>query len=182
MTLTTGALPVVVAWLTKLVLDGVVGSAPLIILVWLGLGLAVAGVLARVTPQLIQFLRSELERQVALLATDRLFVALEGFVGLARFEDPHFLDRLRLAQQASMRTVQQAVDGMLGVGRAVITVGGFAASLWVISPVMTAVVLASGAPGLLARRSRFLGAKRTCSGKSSPPSAASSSMRSCCPA
>jgi ATP-binding cassette subfamily B protein len=150
LTLAAGALPVVGAWLTKLVLDALVGGATQGTLIALGAGLAAAGVAAGTTPQVAQYLRAELDRRVGLLAQDRLFTAVEGFVGLGRFENPQLLDRLRLAQQAGGLTPNQAVDGVLGIGRAAITITGFCASLFLLSPAMTVLVLASGVPTLVA--------------------------------
>jgi ATP-binding cassette, subfamily B, bacterial len=144
-----GAVGVVTAWLTKVVLDGLVGGAAVSTLVWLGGGVAVAGIAAGVVPQLTQYVRGQLERETTALAQDRLFAAVERFVGLGRFEDPAFLDRLRLARQAARSTVQRAVDGLVGVLRSLVTVVGFVGSLAVISPLMTGVVLASGVPVLV---------------------------------
>ncbi|MEQ4301018.1 ABC transporter ATP-binding protein [Plantactinospora sp. B6F1] len=161
-TLVGGALPVATAWLTKLVLDNLIGGAALATLVALGSGLAAAGVLVSVLPQVGQYLRAELDRAAGMLAHDRLFRAVNGFVGLGRFEDPPFLDRLRLAQQAGGTSPNQAVDGLLGMARAAITITGFLASLFLLSPVMTTLVLLAGIPALIGelalaqRRARML--------------------------
>ncbi|MFJ6195512.1 ABC transporter ATP-binding protein [Micromonospora sp. NPDC092111] len=162
LTLLGGTLPVLAAWLTKLVLDGLVGDAALTGLALLAGGLALTGLLAGVTPQLTDFLRAELNRSIGLRAHDRLFRAVAGFVGLRRFEDPAFLDRLRLAQQAGGTSPMQAVDGALGVTRAAVTIAGFLGSLFVLSPAMTGLVLVSAAPTVIAelllarRRARML--------------------------
>ncbi|WP_338930608.1 ABC transporter ATP-binding protein [Streptomyces netropsis] len=149
LTLGTGTLPVATAWLTKLMLDGLSGDAPLGRLVGLGAGLAAASVALGVLPQAAQYLRAELGRRVGLLAEDRLFTAVEGFAGLGRFEDPRFLDRLRLAQSAGGGTPGQAVDGAIGIARAAITIVGFLGSLFLLSPLMTVLVLAASVPTLL---------------------------------
>ncbi|MEU6370053.1 ABC transporter ATP-binding protein [Streptomyces sp. NPDC046931] len=148
--LTGGALPVGAAWLTKRLVDGLVRGAPAGELAYLGCCLAAAGVVAGVLPQLTTYLRAELERAVGLRSQDRLFEAVAGFVGLGRFENPEFLDRLRLAQQAGRMSPNQAVDGLLGIARSAVTVTGFLGTLVVVSPVMAALVLFSGVPVLLA--------------------------------
>jgi ATP-binding cassette subfamily B protein len=148
--LTMGTLPVVIAWLTKLVLDQLVGDASLGTLTGLGAGLAVTGLVAGVAPQVTQYLRAEIDREVGLVAQNRLFTAADGFIGLGRFEDPSFLDRLRLAQQAGGTTPTLAVDGMLGIARSALTITGFLGSLLLLSPLMTVLVLASGVPALIA--------------------------------
>ncbi|RAO57192.1 Bile pigment transporter [Micromonospora saelicesensis] len=143
-----GALPVLIAWLTKGILDGIVGDAAPKTLTQIGLALAVAGMVAGSTPHLTRYLRAELDRSVGLLAQERLFTAVDRFVGLDRFEDPHFLDRLRLAQQTGGTTPSQVVDGVLGTARTAITVTGFLGSLYLFSPMLAVLVLASAVPML----------------------------------
>ncbi|MEE4599188.1 ABC transporter ATP-binding protein [Streptomyces sp. DSM 41524] len=151
MTLTTGALPVATAWLTKLTLDRLMDSgSSTSTLVGLAAGLAAVGVAAGVMSQASQYLRAEMDRAVGLLAQNRLFTAVNSFVGLGRFESPHFLDRLRLARQSSGMVPNQVVVGALGLGQAAVTISGFLGSLYVLSPIMTALVLAAGIPALVA--------------------------------
>ncbi|MEV4759315.1 ABC transporter ATP-binding protein [Micromonospora sp. NPDC049559] len=153
LTAVAGALPIGAAWLTKLVVDRLVAGAPPGTLAALAAGLALVGVLAAVVPQVTRYLRAELDRRVGLLAQDRLFAAVERFVGLGRFENPHFLDRLRLAQQAGevAPSSNQALDGLLGLARSGFTVAGFLGSLLLLSPPMTLLVVAAGVPTLLAQ-------------------------------
>ncbi|MFJ6185080.1 ABC transporter ATP-binding protein [Streptomyces sp. NPDC092295] len=148
--LVTGSLPVVTAWLTKLVLDDLVAGATAGRLIALGAGLALVTAVVGTVPHGAQYLRTEMDRRAGLLAQDRLFTAVGGYVGLARFEAPRFLDRLRLAEQAGRSTPSQTVDSMLGSVRAGITVAGFLGSLLLVSPVMTALVLLAGVPMLIA--------------------------------
>lgn len=150
LTLAAGGLPVATAWLTKELLDGLVGDAATETLIAVGAGLAGMGVMAAVVPQLTQYLRSEMDREAGLLAQDRLFRAVDGLAGLGRFEDPRFLDHLRIAQQAGRTSPNQTVDGLLGVARSVITLSGFTASLLLLSPLMAVLVLLSGMPTLAA--------------------------------
>lgn len=164
LTLVTGALPVAVAWITKLIIDQLVTRGESRQLVVLALGLALTGVVAAAMPHVAQYLRLEIDRTVGLLAQDRLFNAVDGFVGLGRFEDPHFLDRLRLAQQPGgiPPHSSQALDGVLGIGRVAFTITGFLGSLFLLSPIMAAVVLLAGIPTVAAqlalsrRRARML--------------------------
>ncbi|WP_239133853.1 ABC transporter ATP-binding protein [Rugosimonospora africana] len=162
LTLGVGVLPVVSAWLTRLLIDGLVTREALNVLLTLAAGLAAAGLVTAVTPQISQYLRAELDRRVGLLAADRLFSAVCGLIGLRRFEDPHFLDRLRLAQQSGETAPSQTVDGVLGVARASVTISGFMGSMFLLNPAMTILVLVSGLPTLIAqialsrRRARML--------------------------
>ncbi|MBL1093451.1 MULTISPECIES: ABC transporter ATP-binding protein [Streptomyces] len=150
LTLAYGALPVAGAWLTKTLLDGLLAGADFAHLVELGAGLAGVGVVAALTPHLTQYLRAEMGREVGLLAQDRLFASVERFTGLGRFEDPHFLDRMRLAQQVGGTSPNQVVESTLGIVCTSITIAGFLGSLLVLSPLMTALVLLAGLPTLLA--------------------------------
>jgi ATP-binding cassette subfamily B protein len=145
-----GTVPVLAAWLTRLVIDDLVAGAGLARLLWLTGALVLAGVAGAAVPQTAQYLRGELDRRCGLLAQDQLLTAVDGFVGLGRFEDPRFLDRLRLAQQNGELTCGDLVDGGLGIMRAALTVVGFAASLVVLSPVLAAVVLLGGVPTVVA--------------------------------
>ncbi|KAB2340346.1 ABC transporter ATP-binding protein [Actinomadura rudentiformis] len=144
-----GAGPVAVAWLTKLIIDGLVQGQRTGTLVGYTFGLGLAGLSAAVIPHLTRYLRAELDRQVGLVAQDRLLTAVNGFTGLARFEDPAFLDRLRLAQQSAATSPNQTVEGLLALVQAVITIVGFLGAMLVISPWITCLVMFSGIPMLV---------------------------------
>ena len=146
--LTAAVIPVIVVWLTKLVVDGLTHQAPLSSLLALATGLAGAGTAAAVLPHLEQYLRADIDRRTGLSAEDELYRAVERFTGLANFEDPSFLDRLRMAMQAASTAGHVAGHGF-GLLRGAVTAAGLIGSLAVISPVMTAVLLLGGIPMLL---------------------------------
>lgn len=151
LTLLQAGVPVVVAWLTKYALDAIVDPAlGVVVLVGVGVGLAVAGLLNSVVPHLSGYLQSELERRVALLANDRLFRAAERLVGLRRFEDPAFLDRLNLAKQSGGSTPTRVVTGAFSIASSVVTVTGFIGSLLVVSPPLAGALLAGAVPAVFA--------------------------------
>ncbi|WP_367997472.1 ABC transporter ATP-binding protein [Streptomyces sp. GMY02] len=159
--LVTGVLPVGAAWLTKTLVDGLIAGEPSGHTA-AAAGLALLGAVAATAPHLNQCLRAALEREVGLLTQDRLFRAVERFTGLAPFEDPRFLDRLRLAHQVGGTAPCRAVDGAIGGLQAGITVLGFLGSLFLLGPLMAALVLTAGLPTLAAeialsrRRARML--------------------------
>ncbi|WP_413105763.1 ABC transporter ATP-binding protein [Streptomyces sp. Inha503] len=161
LSLLVSALPVVTAWLMKLVLDDLASGAPSTLL-WPGTAMACIGVTAVVASQAMRYARAELDRRVGLEMQDRLFAAVDGFVGLGKFENPHFLDRLRLAQQAGHETATHVAESILGVVRAGATIGGFLGSLFLVSPVMAGILLVAGVPvlwsevALARRRARML--------------------------
>jgi ATP-binding cassette subfamily B protein len=158
MSLAGAGVPVAAAWLTKDVIDHLVGEPGGVPLLWLGAGLAVLGLVAAVAPRINAYLHTELDRAIRLTAQDRLFQAVGRFTGLARFEDPQFADRIRLARQTGGASPAGAVDGGFGLLRGALTITGFVGSLAAINAVLTVAVLLTGIPVvaaqlLLARRS-----------------------------
>ncbi|MFC4059965.1 ABC transporter ATP-binding protein [Planomonospora corallina] len=146
--LASSSAPVAVAWLTKLVLDRItVVDSDLFAIAGC---LAALGLVMGTLPDAVRYLHGELDRATGLLARDRLFSAVNRLPGLARFEDPAFLDRLRLAGQSGGITPSQVVQGGLALGGGALTIGGFLGSLTVINPVMAAMVLLSAIPALAA--------------------------------
>ncbi|MEU3553552.1 ABC transporter ATP-binding protein [Streptomyces fragilis] len=162
LSLVGGALPVLVGWLTKLVIDRLSERATESGLLALGLALAVAGILQAVLPHAVGYLQAEIGRDIGVLAQGRLFASLSRFTGLQRFEDPVFHDRLRLAKQSGRTAPFDVVSGTLGCLRACVTTGGFLGSLLALAPLMAAAVLISSVPVLVAelvlsrRRARLL--------------------------
>ncbi|MCP9951334.1 ABC transporter ATP-binding protein [Actinomadura madurae] len=149
--LVAALVPVWVAWLTKLALDAITGPpASGSALAWMGGGLLVAGLAVAVLPQMSFYIRQELERRIGLTAQDRLFAAVERLPGLARFENPAFLDRLAMAQGAGGRAPAMLVFGVLTVCRGAITIVAFLGSLLLISRWLTLAVTLAAVPALVA--------------------------------
>ncbi|MGW2157005.1 ABC transporter ATP-binding protein [Nonomuraea sp. NPDC001699] len=146
-TLVGAGAPVVLAWLTKAVLDGI-ARGEVSALPGQAVGIAVITTLAAAAAQAGQYLRAEVDRRVSLRAKDELFTAICGFTGLAPFESPAFLDRLRMAQQSASNP-GRLIDTGLSAVRSAITVAGFVGSLLVISPLFTGLVLLSALPAFL---------------------------------
>jgi ATP-binding cassette, subfamily B, bacterial len=142
------ATPVVAAWFLKSVLDRMPHTGA--DMARMAVGLAITGVVAAVIPHAAAFLDADLARRVGLFAKDRLYRAVERFVGLGRFEDPGFLDRLRMAEEAARTTPNRIVDGTLTTARNLLTAVGFVGSLAVLSPLMTGIVVAAAVPALVA--------------------------------
>ncbi|GAA0900332.1 hypothetical protein GCM10009557_76440 [Virgisporangium ochraceum] len=141
--------PVVATWLTKLVIDGLVGGAgPL---GWYAVGLGAVGLVAAVTPHAVRYVRAELGRRVGVRSRDELMSAVGRFVGLGRFEEPAFVDRLRLAQRAGVSSPNGVLDGAVGVLGACLALVGFLGSLLVLSPLMAGIVVVAAAPAFAAQ-------------------------------
>lgn len=150
LTFASGALPVMVAWVTKTLIDSLASGAMPSSLVTQAAAFAGLGLAAVVIAQLDRYLRAEAGRKTGLLAQERLFTAVDGWAGLARFENPRFLDRLRLAERSGASAPMQVIDGVLTVVQSTVTASGFLLSLLTISPVMAALVLIAAVPILIA--------------------------------
>ncbi|MCP2322044.1 ATP-binding cassette subfamily B protein [Hamadaea flava] len=145
-TVAEAVVPVLLAWLTKLLLDRLAGTGPITAYV---VGLAALGVIAASLPRISLFLSNEASRRLSAVATERLFAATGRLVGLRRFEDPAYLDRLRVARRGC-DNAGQLLDGVLGLGRGVLLLAGFIGSLLVLSPAMTVVLVCAAVPMLVA--------------------------------
>ncbi|GIH25215.1 multidrug ABC transporter permease [Acrocarpospora phusangensis] len=150
-TVLAAAVPLAVAWLTKAVLDVIErGGATVGGVVALAVALGLCGVCAALLPPGVRYVQDEMRRRVGFAAVDGLFRATERYVGLARFEEPVFLDRLRIALGHGGATPGLLVAAVLGIARTGLVGVGFLASLVVISPGMSVLVVGSAVPVLLA--------------------------------
>ncbi|MGO4759594.1 hypothetical protein AB4212_65080, partial [Streptomyces sp. 2MCAF27] len=143
-----GLLPTGTAWITKFVVDDLTSRHTAGALRW-SAALAGVGLATGLLPYLTRFLRSELDRKLDRLMQDRLYTALNGLQGLARFEDPKFRNDLTMASQASGGAMGSATAGLFDIGRSMITVVSLLATLAALSPVMAALVAAAAVPALL---------------------------------
>jgi ATP-binding cassette subfamily B protein len=150
LTVVAAALPVAAAWLTKLVLDRLVGSSGYTDVIFLAVMLAGVGVLTVVVPQAKRYVEAELSRSVAFRASDDLFAAVNKLVGLSRFEDPRFRDRLQLAEQSGRTAPTQLLGTALSIGQGAITMSGFVGTLVAIGPWMAVAVAVAAVPTLRA--------------------------------
>ncbi|NIK61076.1 ATP-binding cassette domain-containing protein [Kribbella shirazensis] len=142
-------LPVAVTWLTKLVIDSVTGGTAIDVLLPIAIALAVLGALTATLPQITQYLSAEAQRRISRAAKDRLYQAVNRFPGLGRFEDPQFLNQLRLAEAADSAPAQLTIATVQLV-KNVITALGLFGSLYVITPFIAGIVLVAALPTLLA--------------------------------
>ncbi|MCA2213522.1 ABC transporter ATP-binding protein [Jidongwangia harbinensis] len=142
-----GVAPVVTAWLTREVLDGLVDGVPGRQLAWLAVALAASGVALVVLPQLGRYAEAELGRRVRVVAADRLYTAIhQRLRGLARLEDPSFHNRIRLAQQAASTGPADMVNGAIGIATNVVTLCGFLVTLWLMNRWLVLAVVVSAIP------------------------------------
>ncbi|MGY3515352.1 ABC transporter ATP-binding protein [Micromonospora sp. PTRAS2] len=148
-TVAGAVLPIVTAWLLKAVLDAVGSGVDRATVLVSGAGLAVAGLGTALLPRLGDYLTAEIGRNIAIVADDELYRSVGRQVGLARLEDPTFLDGLRLAQEGAAMPLQ-LVEAAFGLVRGALLIVGFIGSLTLLSPALTGLVLLAAAPVLLA--------------------------------
>ncbi|WP_309144325.1 ABC transporter ATP-binding protein [Streptomyces sp. BR123] len=109
-------------------------------------------------PHFRTYFQEELDRAVAAEAYDEIYRKINLFVTLARFEDPKFLDRLRLAQHAGMSAPSAVVSAGVGIVAGLVTSVGFITTLSVMSPVLVVALVLSMVPTVLIEFS--LGSRR----------------------
>ncbi|MEU4392780.1 ABC transporter ATP-binding protein [Kribbella sp. NPDC023855] len=141
--------PVSVAWLTKLLVDEIASGASGTQWVMPAVGLATVSALAVGLTHLVNYWDTELDRRVLYVTTDRLYSAINGFGGLARFENPGMLDRLRLAEEGAVGSVAAAVQVSFSLARSLLTLGSLMLALASISRLMAGLVIAAAVPALL---------------------------------
>ena len=140
--------PVAAAWVTKLIIDRLAaalageGAGEL---AWLAGALAALGVVAVVAAHTGTYVSAEVSRRLSVTLTDELFTAAARLPGIRPFEDPRFLDRLRMAREGTT-TAGGTITGAFATGRSALLVAGFVGTLLAISPLLTAVLLASAVP------------------------------------
>ncbi|MFF8960161.1 ABC transporter ATP-binding protein [Streptomyces sp. NPDC014894] len=146
-----GLLPAGIALLTKWLLDriqhgeGAPGPEPLLLVAGLGLLTTSYALL----PPLSEYARSRLQRGIVLVVQDRLYGTVNRFTGMARFESPTFLDRLRLAQEAAYSAPERITTSLFAIVQQFLTAAGLIAVLFAVSPLMTVVTAAAALPVLL---------------------------------
>ncbi|MFD6099497.1 ABC transporter ATP-binding protein [Nocardiopsis flavescens] len=156
LTVVGGLLPAGVALVTKWLLDvlaaggaapGVPGplvEAPLLLVVFLGVFTLVTSLSDHVS----LYLSSRIRRGVSLLVQQRLYGAVDRIPGLRLFEEPAFLDRLRMAQTSAATAPEEILGSLFASVRGVLTITGLLGILLGISPALTGVTVAAALPML----------------------------------
>ncbi|MFG2039139.1 ABC transporter ATP-binding protein [Dactylosporangium sp. NPDC048998] len=145
-----GALaPVAAARLLKAVLDTIVAAAHRpAVLVGLALGLAGATAVTAFLPPLNTYAAGELRRRAAWRAADKLFTAVNRLEGLAHFEDPAFLNRLQIAQDAARAAPGNVVAMSVDTLRGALAAAGFLAATAALDLRLALLVSVAAVPAL----------------------------------
>ncbi|MGW6915143.1 ABC transporter ATP-binding protein [Kitasatospora sp. NPDC054939] len=146
-----GLLPTALAWQLKLLMDGLAAGRGTAELAPVLGALAAAGVLQAVLPHVQAYLEDQITRAVSAHVQDELFGAVNRIPGLGPFEDPVFLDRLRLAEQAGATVPGQVLGALFGAARTVVTVAGLLGVLLAIGPLLALAAALAAVPGVVGR-------------------------------
>jgi ATP-binding cassette subfamily B protein len=100
-------------------------------------------------PTVATYSGNTLTRGTRLRMQGALFRAVNLIPGIRAFEDPVVLDRIRLAQDSGETAPSQALQSMMGIVQAGVTLIGFMVSLVVVAPVLAALIVIGGLPELV---------------------------------
>lgn len=143
--LVAGLLPAGTALLVSELFDALTapagGGAPSGVPVHVCVLLIVASLGLALAPAFGEFTRARSSRAVRLRVQEELFDAVNRLPGLRRFEDPHFQDELRLAQQAGGIAPDLLVGSAFSSLQALLTVTGFLGTLFVVNPALGLLTL-----------------------------------------
>ncbi|MFI0807791.1 ABC transporter ATP-binding protein [Streptomyces echinatus] len=153
LTVISGVAPALTAWLTKLVVDAltVQGVEAHRRALWYALGLLLAGLVTAAVPYCTTYSQARLRRSLVLYSQDQLFSSVNRFQGLARFEDPRFLDHLRLAQQSGSTAPSQVINSSFRILQSCVSAAGFVAALLTVSPIVSTLPVLAAIPSLFAQ-------------------------------
>jgi ATP-binding cassette subfamily B protein len=145
-----GASPVLIAWLTRGVLNHVAAGPSFGALLPVAAGLAAAILVTALVPHFTGYLQADVSRRAQLAMQDSLFQAVNREPGIDLFETPEFHDRLYLAQQAGERAPADLLRGLTATAQAGISVGGFLLTLLSLDARLAVLALIAACPNLWA--------------------------------
>jgi len=151
-TVLSGICPVIVALLTRAIIDTLAGGgrhAPRTELELVVLAMVAAGLAGTVLPQVLSLVEVRIEQALTLLIQGRLFGFINQSPGIRQFEDPAYQDRLQLAQQAGPQAPSQLLQLGFTMLQSGITLVGFLAALLVLGWQLCAIVAASAVPSVI---------------------------------
>jgi ATP-binding cassette, subfamily B, bacterial len=155
LTVIISVIPIIAAWLTKLVFDALSQNllpGPKIGLSTLAI-ILLAQFLLTTVREVIQpayiFLNQELARRLRLAVDTKMYTKIASFLGIRQFEDPKFYDKIRLAQQGGIFATGQVVDVLSQFVQSSVTLLGFAGLLFFVNPVLGALLALSVLPTLV---------------------------------
>jgi ATP-binding cassette, subfamily B, bacterial len=146
-----GIVPVFSAWVTKVLLDELAGRSPAshTVVVAAVAGLVSAGLVLKSAAAASAYLHGVLQRNLRVTVQTRLFARVNAFPGLAPFEDPDTIDRIRLAEAAGDSAPDDVINAGMGLLQLAVSTFGFVGTLLVLSPWLVPVVVVAAVPTAL---------------------------------
>jgi len=151
-----GLLPLATAWIAKILFDllgqslsGEGEPVALASVAWVVALQAAILLIGQALTPLAAYFQAEMARGVSLRVQEMVYRKVNGFYGLAYFEDPRFHDILRLAQQGAEQRPLEALNVLTTLLRSLATLLGFTGALLALSPVLVLVVAVAAVPQLL---------------------------------
>lgn len=96
--------------------------------------LATAGVGGTAIQGVAFYLRGRMNRSIRVAVRSELFLTINSWPGIERFEDPESLNKIRLAEQAGDSAPQDLVTAIIQLGQAAVTMVGFLITLLILLP------------------------------------------------
>lgn len=150
----SGGLPVLTAWLSRLLLNELTrgSGADVATAVWLTIAGIVAGVGTRVASNLSGYAAAVVNSRISIAADEELYAAVNRSPGMRHLENPAYYDRLQLADRAAQSAPQTVNEFAVGTVQNVVQIAGFLGALFVLWPPMALVLLVAAVPELLVQR------------------------------
>ena len=149
----SGVAPVAAAWLTKDLVDQLAAGRGDALaqgaVIATGGGLIVVLVAGRLGPVVDGWLGAELERRMRLTIQGDLSSKINGFRGLAVFEDPQFHTEIQMAQEGGRVAPAQLRRLAPDLLRQTLMLGGFVVAPAGVEPLFALLIAVAAAPGLL---------------------------------
>jgi ATP-binding cassette, subfamily B, bacterial len=147
-----GLVPVMSAWLAKLVVDNLAIEPPaerqrLLLLI---AGIALTVLIGQVGQGSLRYVEDQLSRRIEIAAQGELFAALNRHAGLTSFERPSVHNQLYLALQAGQQAPFQLISVASGLIQGAFSLAGFVTVLLAINPVLAGLASVAVVPHLIA--------------------------------
>lgn len=152
-----GLLPLATAWVLKLLLDGLTQRLALndtvldSFLIGLLVFQAVIMLATTLLPHVSRYLSAELNRRLTVLIQSTVYTKINGFEGIAYFENPQVYDKIRLAQQGAEQSSQQTLYILTQFVQSAITLVSFIGVLFAFNLFLAGLVLVAALPQLYAQ-------------------------------
>jgi ATP-binding cassette subfamily B protein len=142
-----GVVPVGSAWSVRVLLDALtIRPVPRPAVAVSLAALVVFGVMALSGQAVQDYLQTVMQRSIRMVVQSRLFESIHAFPGLAAFEEPGQLDRIRLAEEAGESAPQNVISAGLSLAQAAVTGAGFVVTLLLLSPWLVGVAVVAAVP------------------------------------